>query len=205
MVFLQVSCKDDAYTYPPVQMEFISVHTNETGTLDYFRNDDGKAYYVENATRFTNMRSDTLYRMVCNYEVLSAPSATDKGNTLIYALKQVVSVDPVCMDKVKTDPVEVQSIWKKAVNYINIVLLVKSQNGKHLFHFIENGITEEGNRKRLTLTLYHDKSNDVEAYYQNAYLSVPLTKYEGILAAGDIVDFRINTRSEGMKTYSFTY
>lgn len=207
-VLLQFSCKDDAYTYPPVQLEFVCAHMDETGTVDYFLNDDGKAYYVDNAARFTKMLPDTVYRMICNYEVLSAASSTSKGNALVYALQQTVSVIPISEEKLvgdmKTDPVEVQSIWKKSAGYINMVLLVKSQDGKHLFHFIENGIADEGGHKKLSLTLYHDKANDTEAYTKNAYLSVPLDTYKDVLTDGDLIDFHINTRS-GMKTYSFTY
>lgn len=208
MILLQVSCKDDSYTYPSVQLEFISAHTNESGTFDYFINDDNKAYYIENASRFTNMRADTVYRMVCNYEVISAPASTTKGNASVYALLQPVSVNPVAEEviagKVKTDPLEIQSIWKKTSDYINMVLLIKNQGGRHTFHFIDQGITEQDGRKKLTLLLYHDKGNDVEAYTERAYLSAPLLKYKGILSAGDVIDFCINTY-DGMKTYSFTY
>lgn len=208
LILLQVSCKDDSYTYPSVQLEFISIHTNESGTFDYFLNDDNKAYYIENASRFTNMRADTVYRMVCNYEVISVPSSTSKGNASIYALSQPVSVNPVAekviAGSIKTDPLEVQSIWKKSSDYINMVLLIKNQGGRHTFHFIDQGITEQAGRKKLTLLLYHDKGNDVEAYTERAYLSVPLLNYKDVLSSGDVIDFCINTYS-GTKIYSFTY
>lgn len=209
LAFLQFSCKDDAYTYPPVQLEFVSMHTTASGTVDYFLNDDDKAYHVDNPSRIANLRPDTIYRMVCNYEVTGIPSATTKGSAFIYTSLQPVSVNPVAVGaivgEVKTDPLEVQSIWKKNPDYINMVLLVKNQGGKHLFHFVEQGITTEAGRKKLTLLLFHDKRNDVEAYTERAYLSVPLLKYKNILKDGDVIDFQINTRSEGIKTYSFTY
>ena len=79
----------------------------------------------------------------------------------------------------KTDPVNIQSIWRSG-DYLNMILLVKAQNKKHSFHFIE---AQGANQTScLRLTLYHDKGEDVEAYTQKAYLSVPLKKYSGIFS-----------------------
>lgn len=207
-LLLQVSCEDDSYVYPPVQLEFVSVQTDEAGRISYFQKDDGMAYSVINADRYKTLTPDTIYRMMCNYEVREGES-TIGGYAFTYSLQRVISVNPLNIDRLsgemKTDPLEVQSIWKKSPDYINMVLLIKMQNEQHTFHFIEEGWVQEAGHKRLILTLYHDSRNDVEAYTQKGYLSVPLIEYKNVLVPGDVIDFRINTYSKGVKTYSFTY
>jgi hypothetical protein len=104
----------------------------------------------------------------------------------------------------KTDPVGIQSIWLSG-HYINMTLQVKLQSEKHLFHFIETSISQSKGTPLINLTLYHDKNDDVEAYTKIAYLSVPLDKYIQQYPDGFTVSFSINTFTEGVKTFTFTY
>lgn len=202
LIFL-IGCKDDDYVYPPVLTEIISVRISETGSIQDLNTDKGASYRVENGSRFTGYSPDSLYRMVCIYELHEATAET---TAQIYSVRNTVSPIPILPERligdIKTDPVNVQSIWRSG-DYLNVILLVKIQNGKHLFHFIETGNEEEAGSHKIDLTLYHDKQDDVEGYSQRAYLSVPLKQYN--LTASDSVFFTLNTYKQGFKTYAFAY
>ena len=202
LIFL-IGCKDDDYVYPPVLTEIVLARINENGSIRDLNTDKGESYRVENGGRFTGYRPDSVYRMVCIYELNEATAET---TTQIYSVRNTVSPIPILPEKliggIKTDPVNVQSIWRSG-DYLNVVLLVKIQSGKHLFHFIETGNEEEAGSHKIDLTLYHDKQDDVEGYSQRAYLSVPLKQYN--LTASDSVFFTLNTYKQGFKTYAFAY
>lgn len=203
---LLICCKkEDDYVYPPVLTEILSAGTTAGGYLSYLHTDKGKTYRAINGERISGLSPDTLYRVIGVYEITGEESK--QAEALIYSLKMIVSPNPVKADRIsggiKTDPVEIQSIWRSG-DYINLALLVKAQNGKHSFHFIQTDLKEEGNCKKLYLALYHDRGDDVEAYTQTAYLSVPLAKYQNILEPGDSILFSINTY-KGLKVYHLVY
>jgi hypothetical protein len=81
---------------------------------------------------------------------------------------------------------------------------VKDQ--KHDLDFIENGVAENPDgTKTLTLTLYHDRKNDVEGFDEKYYLSIPLWHYQDKLNKGDQIVFQLNTYKEGMTSRNYTY
>lgn len=102
---------------------------------------------------------------------------------------------------VKTEPSEIQSIWR-GDDYLNIIVKVKQQ-GKHLFHFVEDEavVDENSGRVKVRLTLYHEVSSSVQDYGKRAYLSVPLKQYMTEGVRGVDVRFRIYTYSGCFKTY----
>lgn len=106
----------------------------------------------------------------------------------------------------KTDPVELQSIWL-GYDYLNILLGIKAQNGRHIVDFIEDEVTADAATGQVTvhLTLFHDNVEDVQAYTRRAYASAPLWKYATAGVQKVTVYFTVNTYSEGPKTYEFEY
>lgn len=203
-VLLLAGCKNDDYVYPPAITEILSAQTDESGTIRYLLPDKGEALFAENGSRYSGLVPDSVYRMIGVYQTVDS----DNGVVAhIYSIQQVISYEPVSMpwSEVKTDSVTVQSIWRSR-DYINLILQVKSHIGVHVFRFAENGyiLTPTGS-KTLALSLYHDKGDDLEAYTQRAYMSVPLSKYAGQLKEGDIVSFTINAYKKGLVTYQFPY
>ena len=101
----------------------------------------------------------------------------------------------------RTEPSEIQSIWR-GYDYLNIIVKVKQQ-GKHLFHFVEDEavVDENSGRVKVRLTLYHEVSSSVQDYGKRAYLSVPLKQYMTEGVRGVDVRFRIYTYSGCFKTY----
>ena len=128
----------------------------------------------------------------------------------LYAVLSAISPVPQSADKfkdgIKRDPADILSIWM-GIDYLNIMLEIKSQNGKHSFHFIEDEVTtdKEAGTRTVRLSLYHDDGGDVQAYTKRAYASVPLRQY-----AEDGIDkvtiyFSLNTYSGKEVTYEFEY
>lgn len=194
------ACDKDEYVYPPAITEIVSAQTDDEGTLGLLITDKGVALHVENAHKYSGMVSDTLYRMVAVYELKGA----QKDSVHLYSFAPTISYEPIALSQLagemKTDPVGVQSIWRSG-DYLNMILLVKAQGKKHVFHFVET----EDEAHCLALTLYHDKGENIEAYTRRAYISIPLKKYKDVLSKGDPIFFSLNTYKEGMKTYRLEY
>ena len=137
---------------------------------------------------------------------------TDKGESLEILNRE--GLDGLTPDSIyrsvsiyepKTDPWDIQSVWKSG-NHINLILLPMAKEKSHIFHFIDEGISDNGDGSRtLHLTLYHNQNGDYEAFTRKSYLSIPLWAYEGQLTQGDKVVLRINTYEKGFVSYEFTY
>lgn len=159
---------------------------------------------VEDAAKFS-MKADSSARIVSNYEPMVAADGT--SGVKLYAVRYAVSPVPLPAarfeDGIKTDPADVLSIWM-GLDYLNIILNVKAQGGRHTFHFVENKVVSDADSKEVSLTLFHDANGDV-GYTQRAYLSVPLRQY----ATGGVkkvtVHFSLCTGSGKIKTYDLDY
>jgi len=202
------SCKEEKqYVYPSVKLEFLTAQADDVGGLLYLIKDDGSKLRVVADHTGTLFTVDSETRIVCNYVTLEEPTVTEEGTAEVYSLLSPVSLQPIKLASpstdMKVDPLAVQSIWLSG-KYINMVLLVKAQDGKHFFHFIEDSIAAESGRNRVYLTLYHDKGDDVEAYSKNAYASVPLASYIAQYKNGFYISFRIHTYGK-LETYKFEY
>lgn len=203
------ACKEDEYVYPNVISTFIDVTTDTSGTLQDLITDKGETLQILNREGLDGLTPDSTYRTVSIYE----PKETDtQGNAtaLLYSCQLIIAVKPVTANKLpdgiaKTDPLDIQSVWKSG-NYLNLILLPMAKEKSHIFHFIEDGITDnEDGSRTLHLTLYHNQNGDYEAFTRKSYLSIPLWAYEGRLAQGDQVILRINTNEKGFVSYEFTY
>ena len=190
--FISCSNEDDGYIYPSLLSEFADVCTDEFGAFNLLLRDNGESLYIVNASeiKVDGVTPDTTYRTISRYEML-------EGGAKLYSLQAILAPYALSIDSfpegVKFDAVEMQSIWRGG-DYLNMILLVKALNGKHSFHFIEDSITTSPiGVNTLYLRLAHDAGDDVQAYTQKAYLSVPLQPYASILSEGDSINIRIPT------------
>lgn len=204
MSCLLSSCGDDDYHYPSVKQDFLTVFSNAEGRLESALADGGEAFrIVENLSGLQQVNADTAIRVVANYETMVTDN--EVADVKLYALLQTISPVPLAADEfkegVKTEPSEMQSIWL-GHDFLNVIVKVKQQ-GKHLFHFVEEGVSvDEGSgRAKVRLTLYHDVTGTVLNYGKRAYLSVPLKQYMTEGVRGVDVCFRIYTYSDCFKTY----
>lgn len=209
LLLLGACKKEEEYVYPNVISTFIDVATDANGTVQNLVTDKGEILQVLNREGLDGLTPDSIYRSVSIYEPKEM-NAQGEAAALLYSCQIIISVKPATVDKLpdgiaKTDPLNIQSVWKSG-NYINLILLPMAKDKSHIFHFIEEGITDNDDGSRtLYLTLYHDQNGDYEAFTRKSYLSVPLWAYEGRLTQGDQVILRINTYEKGFVNYEFTY
>lgn len=196
--------KEEEYVYPNVLTEFVCLKTNGEGKGAWILTDTGKSWEIPKEQQPTNdLTPDSIYRVVSKYVPFP-----DTGKTDVYTLQSVIAPLPKAeseFEEIHTDAVTIQSIWRSG-DYLNMILQVMIKDQKHEFAFIDQGITtNEDGTKNLTITLFHNRNNDVEGFYQKAYLSVPLWHYQELLTPGDLITFRLNTYKEGMTTRTFNY
>lgn len=174
-----LGCSNDDWTYPSVVLEFLTVETSSTGELKTALLDSGEMYDVLQDESNLKSSPDTTLRIVAYYD---KEYANGKKGIHVYGTSQAVSPIPEPIEKfednIYTDPVNLISLWQ-GLHYINLIVEVKMQAKKHLFHFIERQNTVDSQTKTRTvdLQLYHDNQNDLPAYSSRGYLSIPLAQY----------------------------
>lgn len=201
-----VSCstdEEDDYVYPSLLSEFADVATDASGAFTHICTDNGQTLPIVNASELVaeGVIPDTIYRVLSRYELV------DEGAKL-YSLQAIAAPYALPADSfpngIKSDAVAMQSIWRGG-NYLNMILLVKAQRGKHIFQFVEDSLTVSSSGKHtLYLRLYHDADGDVQAYTQKACLSVPLHPYSSRLSLGDTIIFSIPTH-QGWQQWKRAY
>lgn len=196
------SCGEEEYVYPDLITEMTCLRTDSEGFGTEIITDEGKVWHLQEGNRPDSLTADSLYRVISRFAPITDTEAK------AYSFYSTVSSLPKAESEypeIKTDPVSLQSIWRSG-DYLNIVLLVMVKDQKHELSFIENGITDNADgTQTLTLTLFHDRKNDVEGFDQKFYLSVPLWHYQGRLNKGDSIVFQLNTYKEGMTSRTFIY
>lgn len=198
-----IGCGEDEYVYPDLVTEIVCLKTDASGIGTRIVTDGGTEWNLLESNRPDGLTADSTYRMLCKYAPLN------ETDIRAYTLQSVIATLPKPADSyesVKTDPVSIQSIWRSG-DYLNMVLQVKVKDGKHELSFADHGITttDGDGTQTLTLTLHHDRKDDVEGFDRKAYLSVPLWHYRDRLQEGDRIVFRLNTYEEGMTERTFTY
>lgn len=203
-LMLNEGCQEDGYVYPDVLTEFTEVQTNDEGVLTYLLTDQGDKYRILKRDGLDGLTPDSIYRTLCVYQITDRQEETVQ----LYSARQVLSMlpEPVAAfdNGIQTDPLDVQSIWLSG-KYLNMVLLPMAKEKGHIFHFVENGLTQDNEgRTQLELTLYHDQNGDYEAFSRKTYLSIPLWSYGDKLDTGDRIILHIRTYKEGDITREFT-
>lgn len=189
-----LSCSDDEeeYVYPPLLSEFANVCTDASGAFTHLLTDKGEQLSIVNSSEIKadSVTPDSSYRVLSRYELVEGGAKLYSLQSIFSSYAQSVDAFP---DGVKSDAVEMQSIWRGG-DYLNMVLLVKAQHGKHQFRFVEDSVVAlPAGGHRLYVRLHHDAGGDLQAYTQKAYLSLPLNPYSSILSSGDSIIFSIPT------------
>lgn len=196
------ACGEEEYVYPDLITEMSCLKSNSEGFGTEIITDDGEVWHLQEDNRPNSLTADSTYRVVSRF----APISTSEAQA--YAFWSVIAPLPKAESEystIKTDPVNLQSIWQSG-DYLNMVVKVMMKDQEHELSFIDNGISSQADgTQTLTLTLFHDRKNDVEGFDQKFYLSVPLWHYQGKLNKGDRIVFQLNTYQEGMTQHTFTY
>ena len=207
VMFLTSCDKEDNYVFPDLITEISCLKTDNKGFGTQIITDKGAVWHLQEGNRPSRLTPDSIYRVVSRYAPIT-PSDAPQAEAKAYSFYSTVSPIPLPESKyqvIKTDPVSIQSIWRSG-DYLNLILQIKVKDQKHELSFIDNGITtHEDGTKTLTLTLFHDRKNDIEGFDEKSYLSVPLWYYQDKLSKGDQIVFQLNTYKEGTTSRSFTY
>lgn len=208
LIYIFASCSgDNDYYYPSVKQEFVTAHSAADGSLQTLVTDEGDTFSILEDASHTKIQADSTVRLVCLY---GKEEDTGTQGVKLYSLLKAIAPVPQpaaeFSDGVKADPVDILSLWM-GLDYLNMILEIKAQNGTHLFHFVQNEVLTypDSGERIVRLSLYHDAGNDVEAYTKRAYASIPLRQYveEGI--TNIIIYFSVYTYSGITKTYQFAY
>ena len=196
------ACGEDEYVYPDLVTEFSCLTTDAKGYGTQIVTDEGKVWHLQEGNRPNKLTPDSTYRVVSRFAPIDDTYAT------AYSLWKAISPIPQpenMYETIHTDPVSIQSIWKSG-NYLNLILQIKVKDKQHELSFIDHGIvTNEDGTQTLTLTLFHDRKDDVEGFDEKHYLSVPLWYYQENLKQGDHIVIHLNTYKEGMISRTYTY
>lgn len=202
-----IGCGKEEYVYPDLITEMVCLKTNAEGFGTQIVTDEGKVWHLREGNQPDSLTADSTYRIVCRY----APQTPLEGMNLeatAYSFLSVIAPIPLpatSFEAIYTDPVSIQSIWRSG-DYLNIILNIKIKEKGSKLAFIEDGIsTGNDGKQTLSLTLFHNRNNDIEGFDQKYYLSVPLWHYQNILQKGDTIVFNLNTYKEGMTSRIFTY
>lgn len=205
---LAASCgDDDDYHYPSVKLEFLTAQADGNGRIISVLTDQGETLAVVENASDTRLEANASARIIANY----GPATTANGASGVKLYASLNTISPVpkpeseFKDGVKRDPADVTSIWM-GLDYLNIILDIKAQNGKHSFHFVEeeSGTDAVTGHRFVHLMLYHS-TDDTQAYSRRAYLSVPLRQYVEAGMEKLDVRFSLMTYSGKEKSYEFEY
>ena len=201
-VVLLTACGEEEYVFPDLITEMSCLRTDSKGFGTQIITDEGTIWHLQEGSRPDSLTADSLYRVVSRF----APVADSEA--VAYSFWEVISPLPKPENEygsIHMDPVSIQSIWRSG-DYLNMVLQVKVKDQEHELSFIDNGVvTNTDGSQTLTLSLFHDRKNDVEGFDKKFYLSVPLWHYQGKLNKGDAIVFQLYTYKEGMTTRTFIY
>ena len=206
-VTLLTSCsEEEEFVYPDIINEFVDLTTDSAGTVNLLTTDSGESWKVPPMKGLSGLSADTIYRAVSKFVPGTIPN---EDTATLYTCEGVLAPVPMKASdfkEIKIDPVKIQSIWR-AGEYVNIILNVLVKDKSHNYSFIENSLSniDDSDKKRLTITLYHDNNNDVLAFYRTVYLSIPLWAYKNILNKGDEIEVNINTYDNGIVKSIFYY
>lgn len=181
LLLLTVACGEDEYYYPSVKLEFVTVQAGAGGRLQTLVPDKGEPLSVSKDRTNSTLALNTSRRVLSNYEVISSKGGVATAD--IYSLQSLILLEPKLENDdtfeggLKTDPVNVMSIWMGR-DYLNMILNIKIKGDKqHVFGLVEESVEDVGGEKVVTFSLYHDANGDEAYYNRRAYVSVPLAKY----------------------------
>lgn len=189
---------DGYYSY--MQADMCEANTSSDSQLQSILTDDGTTWQLSKAaTADWVNRPDTTYRALVYYNNVS-----QSGNTALMEIVNIAQVPVIgVMErakllKMKTDPVEVVSLWKSGTGkYINVRLNVKTGSvdddakGQTLALRKDSTTTAEDGKTCSHLTLYHDQGDVPEYYSQSVLFSLPVSRIDA-----DSVRLYIQTESE---------
>ena len=198
--FLLYGCDDDDAPAAAYQLNLVDFKTDSNGDAKTMITDDGHHFSVINP--LSGLHADTTYRYVTYYvEETSGTVRLASANPVICAAPREFEDD-----KVHTSPVTLVAIWRGS-HYVNLALDILHKNKTHALGFIDHGIkTSLSGNCTLEVELYHDGSDDTQAFTSRVYVSCDLAPYLDKLTDGkDSVRFIINEYEKGKNHHTLPF
>lgn len=202
VLWLLTGCSEEEIVYPSYKQAFLSAYSGARGTVEQVLPDDGPMLEVAEDRSGTVFKADTVVRVIANYGELSGNRAIIYGMGRVIAPVPEPADSPLFKDGIHTDPVRLQAVWMGR-DYLNLVFLVRVKDQKHFFHVIEERVSEENGNKAVDLLLYHDAGNDLMAFSQPVYISVPLAGYAMPAGQTEVCFFYYNEDKHKIKLGPF--
>lgn len=201
LLLLSSCSKEDEHEFPPVKMDFLTVQTGAGAEFVKAQTDDYTVYDVLEAKKLPDFKPQLSYRVLANYQLIEKEG---RQGLKIYGCSPVFSGAPVKLsESFPQDPVEVSAVWPGAC-FLNLVVYVRTNGGKHLFGVVEEGVVRQGDTAEIHLRLLHDAKNDTPDYRRRYFCSFPLTAYTGGMKQMKVF-LKLNTYGEGEKEYQISF
>lgn len=201
------SDKDEDGNYPRIRSDFFDVLVDKDSMVTHATLDDGKTYAISNVRSLHAMTNDTIIRCHGTLEI-----SADSTMVTIYSVQSITSGMAHTAEEYKERhmpteqyPVKVVAIYK-ARSYINLIVNTMVEASlEHALDFMCDSISNRNGCRMLHIHLTHwRRPEEIEAYTQKNYLSLPLGKefFLDEYKDFDSVEISINTY-EGVKKYCF--
>lgn len=201
MVAISSCKKEEMETYPPVVKEFITLRTGPEGKPSMIVTDENKTFLINNDKTNLQLKGNTNYRMVSNYQPITMPNSDSYGMADLYTATGVFTSLTIPASEVaggfKTDPVNVVRIWKSGA-FINMEIAMLAGEKEHSFAFVNEGYNYTS--KKTEIKLAHNRNGDSYDYTKSLYMSLQLMEFYNTC---DSIVFHVNT-DDGWESYSFS-
>lgn len=202
MLWLLIGCSEEEIVYPSFEQAFLSAYSGARGMVERVLPDDGQMLEVVEDRSGIVLKGDTVVRVIANYEELSGNRVIIYGMGWVIAPVPEPADSPLFKDGILTDPVSLQAVWMGR-DYLNLVFEARVKDQKHFFHVVEERVSEENGSKEVDLLLYHDAGNDLMAFSQRVYISVPLAGYTMPAGQTEVCFFYYNEDKSKIKLGPF--
>lgn len=194
LLILNSSCTQDVYEkgegdFSQMTAQLADAHVDAKKYIDYVDTDEGEHLVLNQpVTASFITKADTTYRVSFYYKM-----SGEKAEPI--TLGRVLVATPKVIEKMKTDPVRLESMWiGKSAKYLNmgVYLMTGTTQSSSLKQILgcrrDTLMHNADGTTTLRLTFYHDQGGVPQYYSQRAYFSIPLT---GV--AADSVWLSVNT------------
>lgn len=188
------SCTTDAYEKGEgelslIRAELVEAHINSDQLLDWCITDEGEELTMKEPYKLNGTaHGDTIYRALLYYNKVD-------GKAEVVSAGIVNSLVPHRIKDMKTDPVNLESIWlSTSRRYLNAGLYLKTgeKQNKDQYHIIginlDTLIHNDDGTHTAHLCLYHDQGGLPEYYSQRTYFSIPADSVDA-----DSIYLRVHT------------
>jgi hypothetical protein len=178
--------------------QLADAHVDAKKYIDYVDTDEGEHLVLNQpVTASFITKADTTYRVSFYYKM-----SGEKAEPI--TLGRVLVATPKVIEKMKTDPVRLESMWiGKSAKYLNMGIYLmtgtaQDDNSKQILGCNRDTLMQNADgTKTLRLTFYHDQGGVPQYYSQRTYFSIPLTSVDA-----DSIWLSVNTY-DGLVTKKF--